>query len=133
MQGSMKKQPKLSLKSKNWLHVKGLYMCRNVFSVTDKEGQRETKEEVSACRKTSWWNCKCECMDQTHFIQHSTCIFHSKDEVSEKMAALWQIKPAHTNPVLIWLFHWNEMFLFLEEIVRSSNEFLPSVLCSSMI
>lgn len=34
----------------------------------------------------------CVCTHETHFTQLSTYILHPADEVSEKVAVLWQIK-----------------------------------------
>lgn len=53
------------------------------------------------------------CVHETHFTQRSTCIPHSADEVSGKVAVLWQIKSGSCKASINLAFplEWNVFVL----------------------
>ena len=69
-------------------------MCvRACVCVCEAETKRE-KEGKSAAGNESERNWMCVHPHEAHFTQLSTYILHLTDEVSEKVAVLWQIKSA---------------------------------------
>lgn len=95
------------------MHIYCICLCV-CLCVRERARQRERKKKGIS---VSVWMREeldlCMCTHETHFTQHSTYIFHPADEVSEKVAVLWQIKSSSCKASINLAFplEWNVFVL----------------------
>lgn len=95
-----------------WNACMCMYCIRTVVCVLG--NKRETKREGSCVTEREWVKLNvCVRTHETHFTQLSTYILHPADEVSEKVADLWQIKSGSCKASINLAFplEWNVFVL----------------------